>query len=64
MKPGSNLCAYDFKEKSLFYNMLILKTTIGVASMEVQGVGSLPSQIHFFLYIVLSWLDFFNTYSF
>ena len=34
--------------------------TIGVASMEVQGVGSLPSQIHFLLYIVLCWLDFFK----
>ena len=37
----------DFREKSL-----ILERTIGVASMEVQGVGSLPSQIHFLLYIV------------
>ena len=25
MKPGSNLCACDFREKSLFYNMLILE---------------------------------------
>ena len=65
MKPGSNLCACDFREKSLFYNMLILERIIGVASMEVRGVGSLPSQIHFLLYIVLYWLDFcLNTCSF
>ena len=52
MQPDCNLGTCDFREKSLFYNMLILERTIGVASMEVQGVGSLPSQIHFLLYIV------------
>ena len=25
MNPGCNLCACDFREKSLFYNMLILE---------------------------------------
>ena len=52
MQPGCDLGTCDFRENSLFYNMLILERTIGVASMEVQGVGSLPSQIHFLLYIV------------
>ena len=42
--------------------MLILERTIGVASMEVQGVGSLPSQIHFLLYIVTLLVRFFLIY--
>ena len=65
MQPGCNLGTCDFREKSLFYDMLILERTIGVASIEVQGVGSLPSQIHFLLYIVtLVVRFFFNTCSF